>query len=69
MTRNGALAGMIVGGLTVIIWGNLSGGLFDIYELAPGFLFSLLAILVISLAGKEPSKEVTQEFEEFEAIK
>lgn len=31
MTRNGAIAGMITGGLTVIIWHELIGGLFDIY--------------------------------------
>ena len=48
MTRTGALAGMIVGGLTVIIWKNLSGGLFDMYEMAPGFALSFLAIFLFS---------------------
>ncbi len=48
MTRNGALAGMIVGAITVVVWGNLSGGIFDLYELAPGFLFAMLAIVVFS---------------------
>lgn len=48
MTRNGALAGMLTGAATVVIWGNLHGGLFDVYELAPGFLFGLLAIVLIS---------------------
>ena len=32
MTRNGALSGIIVGALTVVIWGNLTGGIFDLYE-------------------------------------
>ena len=48
MTRTGALGGMIVGGVTVIIWKNLSGGLFDMYEMAPGFVLSFLAIYLFS---------------------
>lgn len=48
MTRNGALAGMLTGAITVVIWGNLEGGLFDLYELAPGFLLGLLAIVLVS---------------------
>ncbi len=52
MTRNGALAGMVVGAVTVVVWGNLSGGVFDLYELAPGFLLALLAIVLVSRAGR-----------------
>lgn len=48
MTRNGALAGMITGAATVVVWGKLEGGLFDLYELAPGFLLAMLAILLVS---------------------
>lgn len=62
MTRNGALAGIVVGAVTVIVWAQLSGGLFDIYELAPGFLFGTLAILIVSLIGKAPSKQIQEEF-------
>lgn len=64
MTRNGALAGMIVGGATVIIWQNLSGGIFDLYEIVPGFIISCLAIIVVSLLDKNPSKEIIEEFEQ-----
>lgn len=63
MTRNGALAGIIVGGLTVLIWKQLSGGLFDMYEIVPGFLFSTGAIVVTSLLDKMPGPEITAEFE------
>ncbi len=56
MTRHGALAGIIVGGVTVIAWKQLSGGWFDLYELVPGFSLSLLAILLVSLAGPAPTK-------------
>ena len=49
MTANGALAGIIVGGLTVLIWKQLSGGVFDLYEIVPGFVLSLAAIYVFSV--------------------
>ncbi|WP_218781167.1 sodium/proline symporter PutP [Bacillus sp. EB106-08-02-XG196] len=65
MTRNGALAGIIVGAVTVIVWSSLKGGLFDLYELAPGFLFSSLAIIIISLIDKSPSKEIQEEFNKY----
>ena len=48
MNRWGALAGILSGGLTVVIWKPLQGGLFDLYEIVPGFLISLLMILVVS---------------------
>lgn len=48
MTRNGALAGMLVGGVTVIVWPLFEGGIFALYELVPGFVLSLLAIVLVS---------------------
>jgi len=53
-TRNGALAGILVGGLTVILWkqGAALGGLFELYELVPGFVLSLLATLTVSRLEK-----------------
>lgn len=67
MTRNGALAGIIVGAITVITWSQLKGGLFDIYELAPGFLFGALAIFIVSLIDKAPSPEVQKEFNTYKS--
>lgn len=66
MTRNGALAGMLFGGATVIIWKQLSGGIFDLYEIVPGFILSMTAILVFSLMDKQPSDEIQQEFDSVE---
>lgn len=63
MTRNGALAGMITGAVTVIVWKQLTGGLFDIYELLPGFIFATIAIFIFSFVGNPPSKEVQEEFD------
>ena len=53
-TRNGALAGIITGGLTVILWkqGAPLGGIFALYELVPGFVFSMLAIVIVSRLGR-----------------
>lgn len=62
MTRNGALAGIIVGALTVVVWKQLSGGMFDMYEILPGFILCAVAIVVVSKMAP-PSQEVTEEFD------
>jgi sodium/proline symporter len=65
MTRNGALAGMLVGALTVIIWRN--GAWFGLYEMVPGFLLSGVAIVLFSLLDKAPSMRMQQDFAQMEA--
>ena len=62
MTRNGALAGIIVGAATVVIWKQLSGGMFDMYEILPGFILCAIAIVVVSKMG-QPERSVTEEFD------
>ncbi|GGC98437.1 sodium:proline symporter [Thalassobacillus devorans] len=65
ITRNGALAGMIVGAVTVVVWADfLNGGIFDLYEIVPGFILNLIVAIVVSLAGPKPSKEIIASFEE-----
>ena len=56
MTRNGALAGMVVGALTVLVWQYFQW--LAIYEIIPGFVFSTLAIVVVSLLDKQPSSSM-----------
>jgi len=63
MTRYGALAGILVGGLTVVIWKQLSGGVFDLYEIVPGFIFSMLSIVLISLLTHIPQEAVMRDFD------
>ncbi|MDR2784889.1 MAG: sodium/proline symporter [Treponema sp.] len=61
-----AVAGMLSGGLVVILWKNAIsrlGGPFAIYELLPAFIISTLVIFFVSLATKKPSKEIEDEFE------
>lgn len=65
-TRAGAIAGMVSGGAMVFIWKLLIkplGGIFEIYELLPAFLFSCIMIVVVSLLTKKPSAEIEAEFE------
>ena len=64
MNRWGALAGMVIGALTVVVWKNLSGGLFDLYEILPGFILASIAIILVSLISGEPSKEIQDEFDQ-----
>ncbi len=67
MTKAGAYAGIIVGGVTVVVWKQLSGGWFDLYEIIPGIVFSFLAILIISKISTPPSDSVQVLFDEVEA--
>lgn len=55
MNSHAAIAGILTGGLTVIIWQRLEGGLFDLYELVPGFCLSLLVITTVGLITHQTS--------------
>lgn len=61
MTRNGALAGIVVGGLTVIVWPQLEGEIFGLYELVPGFVLSWLAIWLVSILGPPVAGDVVRQ--------
>ena len=63
MNRWGALAGMLTGGITVVIWKQLEGGVFDIYELLPGFIVSFFTIILLSKLTGEPDKSITEKFD------
>jgi SSS family solute:Na+ symporter len=67
MNKWGALSGMIVGGLTVIIW-ILCGLSTYIYEMIPGFSLSLLSVVVVSLLTQKPNTNVYDEFNKMENI-
>ena len=73
MTRNGALAGMVLGAATVLFWiyaPVLPGGAALsslIYEMVPGFLICGAAAIVVSLLDRPPPPSVVRMFEESEA--
>lgn len=55
MTRNGALAGMVVGALTVLLWKQTGSAL---YEMVPGVIAASLAIIVVSRLDRTPPDAV-----------
>ncbi|QKJ68193.1 sodium/proline symporter PutP [Deefgea piscis] len=66
MTRNGALAGIIVGALTVLIWKQYAW--FGLYEIVPGFVLSTFAVILVSKLGQPVSAEMRAGFAAVNAI-
>ena len=73
LTRNGALAAILVGAATVLFWiyaPVLEGGAALsslLYEIVPGFVLGGLAATLISLAGPRPPESVLRTFDESDA--
>lgn len=65
-TKPAAYLGILSGGVTALAWWLLDGGLFDIYEIVPGFLVSSVVIVVVSLLTKT-TEDMESEFEEVRA--
>ncbi len=63
MTLTGAILGMTVGGIVDMIWYLCEGGIFDVYEIIPGFIAGSIVIVLGSLTTKA-SKEMMEEFDE-----
>ena len=70
----GAVAGIVSGALTVIIWDYIPlvanqtpGDATGLYSLLPGFIISLVVIVIVSLITKAPSEEIVKEFDEVKA--
>jgi sodium/proline symporter len=63
MTRNGALAGILVGAITVLVWKQ--SGWFGLYEIVPGFVLSWLVTVVVSRLG-QPSDSMVKKHQAVE---
>lgn len=70
----GAIAGIVSGGATVLIWdylpiigGSTLGNVTGIYSLLIGFCVSLILIVAVSLCTKAPSEEMMREFDDVAA--
>lgn len=57
MTRNGAVAGILAGALTVVAWKYTGSAL---YEIIPGFIACTLAVVLVSLLGRAPAPAIVQ---------
>ncbi|MDU1117304.1 MAG: sodium/proline symporter PutP [Clostridium butyricum] len=73
MTRNGAVAGMIAGGITSGFWPILkvhfSSSIFQLYEIIPGFLMALLAIYIVSKIDEKRGIICTPNYSEDNVVK
>ncbi|WP_082897238.1 sodium/proline symporter PutP [Thalassotalea crassostreae] len=74
MNKQGALAGMLVGALTVLFWIyapiTINGQSLSawIYEIVPGFIFSAIAIIVVSRMTEQPEPEIQEMFKQVESV-
>ena len=63
MTLQGAIAGMIVGAITVVAWKTCLPQS-EIYEIIPGFILATLSIIIVSLMSKAPNADMVERFEQ-----
>ncbi len=68
LSRNGALFGMIAGAVTVVVWKAQTGGLFDVYEILPGFIVCGVVAIVVSLYGKPAGEDTKAEYDRISAM-
>jgi sodium/proline symporter len=68
MTAASAIAGMIVGAVTVVVWSNLAGGLFDLYEIVPGFALASMVIVIITMLKPASDAQALSTFEKVEQL-
>lgn len=69
MTRNGAVAGVVLGAVTVVAWKQIAIGQLGmgLYEIVPGFVVATLAIIVVSRLGRAPPQEIQARHEQVHA--
>lgn len=68
MTNKGAIAGLIAGGVTVVLWHNLKGGIFNVYEILPGFITCLVFAVAVSLLDRNKNPEMLAEFDAYKKM-
>ena len=68
----GAVSSIITGFAVSVLWTYVIGKYLlpiGLYEIIPGFIAGLIVAIVVSLLTKEPSKEITDTFDEVKNIK
>ena len=69
-TASGAIAGLICGGITDVVWHYIPASvakIFGLYEILPAFIVCLVVTVLISLLTK-PDAEVLTKFEEYKKM-
>jgi len=69
ITKRGAIAGMVAGSVTIIVYKQLEGGIFDLYELLPGFIVATIAIVLFSRKSDLSSTSVDTYHEVWQRLK
>ncbi|WP_406031917.1 sodium/proline symporter PutP [Nocardioides sp. NBC_00163] len=64
LTAAGALAGLVVGAVTVVVWGNIDALSSQMYEIVPGFALNAIVAVVVSLATYRENPDIEAEFDE-----
>ncbi|MFZ8101403.1 sodium/proline symporter PutP, partial [Staphylococcus arlettae] len=74
LSRTGAVSGMLSGAVVVILWIvfvkplGATNDFFNLYEIVPGFLTSLIVTVVVSMFTKKPDLDVAAELKEVSDI-
>ena len=63
LTYKGAVAGVVGGAVTDVLWYAFLSKSTGIYELLPGFIVGLVCAVVATLLDKKPDKAVTDIFD------
>ena len=63
-----AVAGLITGGITVVLWHNLHGGIFDVYEILPAFIVCLVVDVIVSLCDKNKNTDMLADFDKYKSM-
>ena len=69
-TATGAIAGLICGGITDVVWHYLpaeKAAIFGVYEILPAFIVCLVVTVIVSLCTK-PDDEVLSKFDEYKTL-
>ncbi|WP_066057779.1 sodium/proline symporter PutP [Robertmurraya korlensis] len=64
MTNWGAISGIITGAITVILWKQAEGGIFDLYEIVPGFILNAIVAIIVSMVTFKQDDQIEKEFYE-----
>ena len=71
MTAKGAIAGLITGFISVVLWHNMSASvhpIFGLYEIVPGFVICLLFSVIVSFLDKNKDKEMLAQFDKYKQM-
>ncbi len=68
MNAAGAIAGVVSGGVTVLVWNEFVKPHFPLYELLPAFIISIICIVVVSLLTKRPDASIEEQFDRVQEV-